>query len=165
MNGSTYPVDQDWLQIADRLATAGSVTFDRCTERPSSPSAPPVCVLHEPAIFVGGVGQSSDPYGGSPPICQLNGSDVFGCDIVVPPAAAIGAGGGDEEPIAVDQETAAVAREAAIRGLPFVAFLDVSDGAGDPLMLPGFPQQFFTYYRLAARNAAAAVIAFLQEIE
>lgn len=165
LEGSTYPVDQDWLEIAGRLAAAGSVTFDRCTERPSSPTDPPVCVPHEPAIFVGGVGQSSDPYAGYHPICLLNGGDVFGCDIDLPPAGASGAGGGDEEPIAVDQETAAVAREAAMRGLPFIGFRAVSDGMGDPLMLPGFPQQFFTYYRLAARNAAKAVIAFLEEMK
>ena len=29
-------------------------------------------------------------------------------------------------------------------------------------MLPGFPTEFFIYYRLAAHNAAAAAIAFLE---
>jgi len=58
-------------------------------------------------------------------------------------------------------ETAAVAREAQGRGVPFIAFRAVSDGAGDPLGLPGFPTQFFAYYRLAAHNAAAATTAFV----
>jgi hypothetical protein len=30
--------------------------------------------------------------------------------------------------------------------------------------LPGFPAQFFAYYRLAARNAAAAAAAFLERV-
>ena len=59
-------------------------------------------------------------------------------------------------------ETAAIAREATKRGVPFIAFRATSDGAGDPLMLPGFPSEFFVYYRLAAHNAAAAAIAFLE---
>jgi nucleoside phosphorylase len=61
-------------------------------------------------------------------------------------------------------ETAIVARAMAARGLPFIAFRAVSDGAGDPLDLPGFPAQFFAYYRLAARNAAAAAIAFVERL-
>jgi nucleoside phosphorylase len=69
-----------------------------------------------------------------------------------------------EDPIAVDMETTAVAREAEARGLPFIAFRAASDGEGDPLSLPGFPAQFFAYYRLAARNAAAVTIAFLERL-
>ena len=56
------------------------------------------------------------------------------------------------------------ARGAAVRGLPFIAFRAVSDGEGDPLGVPGFPAQFFAYYRLAARNATAATVAFLEWI-
>jgi hypothetical protein len=40
----------------------------------------------------------------------------------------------------------------------------VSDGTGDPLNLPGFPAQFFAYYRLAGRNAAAATVALLERL-
>jgi len=63
-------------------------------------------------------------------------------------------------------ETAAVARVAAARHIPFLAFRalsdsDAADHGGDPLMLPGFPVTFFVYAQLAADNAAAAVIAFL----
>ena len=67
----------------------------------------------------------------------------------------------DEAFVAEDMETAAVAGAAAARGLPFIAFRATSDGAGDPLGLPGFPAQFFAYYPLAAENAARAVEAFL----
>ena len=61
-------------------------------------------------------------------------------------------------------QAAAIAREAATSGLPYVAFRAGSDGAGDPLGLPGFPAQFYAYYRLAARNAAAATIGFLERL-
>lgn len=168
--GTIHGVDQDWFAVAEALAGSEMVEFATCTERPSAPSAPPVCLLHQPAIVTGGIGESSDPFGGSAPACQPNGGDVFGCDIVVPTTAAVegsfaGSGAGDEEAAAVDMETAAVAREAEMRGLRFIAFRAVSDGEGDPLGLPGFPAQFFTYYRLAARNAAAATIAFLSALE
>jgi nucleoside phosphorylase len=66
--------------------------------------------------------------------------------------------------IVEDMETAAVAREAAARGLPFIGFRAVSDGVGDPLGLRGFPVQFFAYYRLAAQNAAAATIAVVERL-
>ena len=80
-----------------------------------------------------------------------------------------GGGGPDpypNDPIVVeDMETAAVARVAAARHIPFLAFRalsdsDAADHGGDPLMLPGFPVMF-VYAQLAADNAAAAVIAFL----
>ena len=61
-------------------------------------------------------------------------------------------------------ETAAIGREATLRGLPFIAFRAGSDGAGDPLGLPGFPAQFYAYYRLAAHNAAIATRAFLERL-
>jgi adenosylhomocysteine nucleosidase len=61
-------------------------------------------------------------------------------------------------------ETAAIGREALARQVPFIAFRATSDGAEDPLMLPGFPAQFFAYYRLAAQNAAEASAAFLERV-
>jgi len=63
-----------------------------------------------------------------------------------------------------DNETAAVAAEAQARGIPFIGFRGVSDGPGDPLGLPGYPTQFFAYYRLAARNSAAAAMAFIEQV-
>ena len=80
-----------------------------------------------------------------------------------------GGGGPDPYPndpiVVADMETAAVARVAAARHIPFLAFRalsdsDAADHGGDPLMLPGFPVMF-VYAQLAADNAAAAVIAFL----
>src|SRR5439155_22291106 len=61
-----------------------------------------------------------------------------------------------------DMETAAVAKVAHANGLPFIAFRALSDGKGDPLMLPGFPFQFFVYKQLAAGNGAKVTLAFLK---
>lgn len=56
-------------------------------------------------------------------------------------------------------------------GACFIGFRAASDGpsggptdayGGDPLMLPGFPSQFFLYRQLAANNAATVTLAFLQ---
>ena len=60
-----------------------------------------------------------------------------------------------------DMETAAVARVAQVRQVPFIGFRALSDGLGDPLNLPGFPAQFFVYRQYAAENAAAVAMAFL----
>jgi nucleoside phosphorylase len=161
-----FPVDPQLLELAEQVAARG-VALERCTIPPSNPERGEVCMPFQPVVAVGGFGQSSDPFNNRPYPCTPGGNDVFGCDLVATPAA-----GGfaahpqgaqlEEEPTAVDMETAAVAREAAARGIPHIAFRAVSDGAEDPLMLPGFPAQFFTYYRLAGRNAALATIAFLE---
>jgi nucleoside phosphorylase len=58
-------------------------------------------------------------------------------------------------------ETAAVARVAAEKHVPFIAFRALSDGKGDPLNLPGFPFQFFVYRQISADNAGAVELAFL----
>ncbi len=188
LDGTTYAAHREWLELADEIAAPGVVSLERCTVVPAS--GQPVCLLHEPAVVVGGVGVSSDPFGGAPFPCQPNGGDVFGCDVGSEGAENLrprekqqslgnegeagDAGEGSsqgtlapvdiEAPIVEDMETAAAAREAAARGIPFIAFRAVSDGAGDPLGLPGFPGQFFAYYRLAAHNAAAAAVAFLERI-
>jgi len=67
-------------------------------------------------------------------------------------------------PYVKDMETAAIAREAHARGLPFLAFRSASDGARDPLGLTEPFAQFFVYYRLAAENAASATVAFLERL-
>jgi nucleoside phosphorylase len=168
--GTAYPARREWLDAATALAAAGSVTFEQCTLLPTRPTAPEVCLPHQPAIVVGGVGESSDPYGGMAAGCLEGGGDVLGCDVEPPPSSrtsprafAVAAAEADT-PIATDMETAAIAAEAAARGVPFIAFRAVSDGADDPLGLPGFPAQFFAYYRLAAYNAAAATTAFLERV-
>jgi nucleoside phosphorylase len=167
---STYSADSSWLEIADGLARSSTVSFEHCTVRPAAPEDGPVCLLHEPQIAVGGIGESDDPFGGNSAGCQPNGGDVFGCDVSTAASAAgvftpkVDGGGAGLVAAAVDMETAAIAREAVAAGVPFIAFRAVSDGEGDPLNLPGFPAQFFTYYRLAAHNAAAAAAAFLADL-
>lgn len=169
-DGPTFPAAAEWLEAARAVAARG-VPLDRCTAATLDGSQRSLCFAHQPAIVVGGSGRSSDPFGDEPFPCRPDGGDVFGCDAHTPAVASaeVASGGGHEAAsdggthIAEDMETAAVAREAAAHGLPFIAFRAVSDGAGDPLGLPGFPAQFFAYYALAANNAAAATQAFLEE--
>jgi len=162
--GIEYRAHEPWLREAEAVAVRG-LALERCTAVPST--GEPVCLEHAPVIVVGGDGESGDPFGGEPSACFPAGDDVFGCDIS---ALAVTAQSGGVEralsngPMAVDMETAAIAREADARGLPFIAFRALSDGAGDPLGLPGFPGQFFAYYRLAAENAARATTAFLERL-
>lgn len=170
-DGMTYPSHQAWLDLAAQLTPPGVVPFEHCTVVPASGKS--VCLPFAPALSVGGVGLSSDTFGDKPFACQPTGNDVFGCDVAAGTSAGVsaddrrslgGAAADAEAPIVEDMETAAVAREAAARALPFIGFRSVSDGADDPLGLPGFPLQFFAYYRLAGRNAAAATIAFLERV-
>jgi nucleoside phosphorylase len=171
--GATYTAHREWLELVDEIAGTGNVSLEHCTRVPFAPSRETVCLPHEPAVVVGGVGESNDPFGHTPFPCLPVGGDVFGCDVVLDTACVSEsdrhatrtlATVTPEAPIVNDMETAAIAHEAAVRGLPFIAFRAVSDGAGDPLGLPGFPAQFFLYYRLAARNAAAATVAFLERV-
>jgi nucleoside phosphorylase len=163
-DGASHPADPALLAIAREVAAA-SVTFERCTPYPLANPDRTVCLGYDPQLVVGGMGQSSDPFQGKPLVCSPDGNDVFGCDVTAGTTASIPRAGAplqaEDEPEATDMETAAVAREAQARGVPFIAFRAVSDGAGDPLGLPGFPAQFFAYYRLAADNAAAATTAFV----
>lgn len=162
-DGAPLPADPDWLALARAVAAKETVALERCTPVPPDASdAQLVCMPFAPAIFVGGRGESTDPYRGAAILCRPGGGDVFGCDPALPPAAA--AATVEDDAVTVDMESAASAREAAARGLPFVAFRAVSDGTADPLGLPGFPSQFFAYYRLAAENAAIATAAFLEAL-
>jgi hypothetical protein len=93
--------------------------------------------------------------------------DIYGCDPEEPSRSAIlgsgsTAGAQADTPLIQDEESAAIAREAAAKHVPFIVFRAVSDGHGDPLDLPGFPAQFNVYYRLAANNAAAVAEASRQ---
>jgi nucleoside phosphorylase len=164
-DGSAYAAHPPWLALAHHLAERG-LELARCTSVAGA-LPDPVCMVHRPALFVGGAGHSADPFGAAFP-CRPGAGDVFGCDVGERPGAAALSGaadGGGEELRAEDMETAAIAREAAAFGVPFIAFRAVSDGAGDPLDLPGFPQQFYAYYRLAADNAAAVAAAFIGRLE
>jgi nucleoside phosphorylase len=143
-------------------------------------------LAYQPRVIVGGDGISSDPFGGRKLPCFPSGGDVFGCEPCmeqthdpshvqafvpgilpfVDPAffSDYFAAPVESDPTweSQDMESAAVARVAAEHHTPFIAFRAVSDGAGDPLGLPGFPFQFFFYRQLAADNAATATMAFLQ---
>ena len=144
-----------------------------------------VTMPQAPQILLGGDGKSADPFGGRAFPCIPGGGDVFGCQpcrapLQVPDVARFVEGaapfvdpdfflGYFEMPtpsttewVAEDMETAAVARVAAEQRIPFLAFRAMSDGQGDPLMLPGFPFQFFFYRQLAADNAATVALAVLQ---
>jgi len=165
-DGMSYAADAAWLEVARAVASRGIDDLATCVDVNPDLAPSPLCLTHEPRLVVGGVGHSSG-FAVDPVPCRA-GDPVFGCDsdavatsapaALVENAAAVSA----TAAFAVeDMESAAVARVAAARGVPFVAFRGVSDGAGDPLDLPGFPSQFFTYYPLAAENAARAVEAFL----
>jgi adenosylhomocysteine nucleosidase len=153
-----FAADPQLVTLARKLKT---VKLERCTSLPATGEQ--VCMRHRPRIFVGGRGESGDPFGGTPFPCQMDNHDVFGCDVAnlaasAPRAKAV------PDPVAQDMETAAVARVAQARGIPWVAFRGVSDGAGDPLDLPGFPTQFFAYYDLAAVNSAEGAAKLLGKI-
>ena len=134
-----------------------------------------------------GVGKSADPFGGRAFPCIPFGGDVFGCNPCRSPAGPeapdvqrfvegaipfVDPGfftsyfesppPATTEYHAEDMETAAVAKVATEFAIPFIAFRSLSDGLGDPLHLPGFPVQFFVYRQIAADNAAAMTIAFLE---
>jgi nucleoside phosphorylase len=177
-DGTSYPAHQEWLDLANEIAASGAVSLQRCTLVPSA-SSDPVCMPQQPTIVVGGVGQSSDPFNNKPFPCTPGGGDVYGCDPLLGTGAtpalgrnAIGtlaavhsaAPTAADAPVVVDMETAAIAREATAHGVPFIAFRAVSDGPGDPLGLPNFLEQFPAYYGLAAQNASAATIAFLEKV-
>jgi len=156
--GDSFPASPELLAIA-RTLTSPPVALEKCTPVPPDPPGQTVCLDHSPRIVVGGEGVSSDPYGGVAVVCSPGAGPVFGCE----PSLAPGSGArAVSEPDATDMETGAVARVARAAGLPFIGFRGVSDGGGDPLGLPGFPAQFFAYYRLSADNAAAVTVAFLE---
>ena len=144
-----------------------------------------VHIDHVPEIRLGGRGKSADPFGGRQFTCVPCGGDVFGCEpcavqkhllesgmkfastapAFVDPDFILGYFAAPTPATTTydseDMETAAVFRVATRYHVPYIAFRAVSDGKGDPLMLPGFPYQFFVYKQLAADNAASVAQAFL----
>lgn len=162
-----------------------------CLCQPAGPPVPPsatvpITVSHKPQVEVGGAGLSMDGFGGRTFPCIPQASDVFGCwpcrfpDTATPTQAAnlastvppflepsfvLGYQSASSPPagtfVSQDMETAAVFDVAAAHGVPFIGFRAASDGGGDPLMLPGFPAQFFVYRQLAADNAASVALSFL----
>jgi nucleoside phosphorylase len=149
----------------------------------------PVHLPNKPVVRIGGVGSTGDVFSGKAAPCMWGGGDIAGCapclmtgDLARDTANFLGnshnitdptfftglfaAGGGGAskgpKPVVGDMETAAVAEVAAHYKVPFLGFRAVSDGAGDPLHLPGFPVQFAVYRQLAGNNAAAVTIAYLK---
>jgi len=167
-DGSEYPCDARYLRVAEQVANAGNVRFEHCTTVPNV-TPDPVCLPNPPVFVVGGEGASDDPFHGSAFPCHVGTGDIYGCDPDEPSHSAIfgsgsTAGAQADMPLIQDEESAAIAREAAAKHVPFIVFRAVSDGHGDPLDLPGFPAQFNAYYRLAANNAAAVAEAFLARL-
>jgi nucleoside phosphorylase len=185
-----YRVHRRLYSIAARRLP-GNVTLDpnlyvedqACTGLRTELSTPVRVENPELRIDRGDEGRSSDPYGGRAVPCITPGNDLLGCEACGAPAGVPGVGS-DPGPFAdpnfllelfasfapgeggsaviQDMETAAVARIAAEKRIPFIAFRGVSDGRGDPLMLPPVPYlQFVVYQQLAADNAAAVTLAFL----
>ena len=154
----SFAVDPGLLAEAETVA-ASAPALGRCTPVPPNPPGAEVCLPHVPGVIVGGSGQSSDPFGGKSLPCQPGGGEIFGCD-----TEALATAREESAPVAIDEESAAVAAVASAHGVPFLIVRGVSDGAGDPLGLPGFPAQFFAYYRLAADNAATVVMRLLETL-
>ncbi len=169
--GGEWATDPQWTRLARQLEGPGALALERCTTVPNEGTEERVCVDHTPALAVGGVGLSGDSFDGKAYPCDPNGDEVSGCDGALDGPASRPPYDTRAMPTiesswdaTVDMETAAIGREASARGLPYIAFRAGSDGAGDPLGLPGFPAQFYAYYRLAASNAAIATIAFLERL-
>ena len=156
-----YRVNRALVALARRAEAARTEALQACTPvPPTDPGAPIVCLPHQPAVVFGGSGVSGDDFGGGALPCVPGGSEVFGCELpslplLTTPARGRAVSPAITEPDVVDMETAAIARVAARRRVPFLAVRAASDGGGDPLGDRGFPAQFFDYYRLAAANAAA----------
>lgn len=153
---------------------------------PGVDAATPVRMPQPLKVIVGGDGMSYDTFGGKALPCVPGGGDITGCApclvgsgipsdaaafaahapsmadlaffqaFLQPPAATT------QDRDAQDEETAPIARIARRYGVPFLGIRAASDGHGDPLNLPGFPWQFFTYRQLAGNNAAAVTMAFLE---
>ncbi len=138
-------------------------SLDTCTHvPPPNLGAPVVCLPYDPAILLEGHGYSDDDFGVEPLPCVPRGGPIFGCEVsqarpAPPPSGetAIVAAPTTPEDL-VDMETAAVARVAAERGVPFLGVRAVSDG--------GSFAEFFDYYQLAANNAALVTRAVVAEI-
>jgi nucleoside phosphorylase len=186
-----YAVDVAMLAtveaIKDDISLANEVPLGDVACVGTNPSlVEPITLEHQPEILIGRTGKSADPFGGRTFPCIPGGGDVFGCeacraperqapDVVrfvtdaapfIDPAFFFGyfqnPPPSQTSYAAEDMETLAVAEVATEHQVPFIAFRAASDGAGDPLMLPGFPFQFFVYRQLAADNAAAVALAFIE---
>lgn len=173
-SGEDFSVHPAWWRIVQELALRGELALARCTTVRMLDGPRSVCMPGLPQLLSAELGLSDDPFAGQPFPCEEGGDDLYGCDLpgndlaatltktVAHPRRANRRA--EDRPAITDMETAAMAQVASEQGLPFLAFRAVSDGPGDPLQLPNFLEQFSTYYRYAATNAALAVEAFLQTL-
>jgi hypothetical protein len=147
------------MALAHHAATALPEPLERCTlVPPGSPTAETVCLLFDPMVIFGGHLVTIDFFGGNAQPCSPGGGEIFGCELPLLAPRSITTD--DVE----DNESAAVARIATRRRVPFLAVRAGSDGGGDPKGDRGFPAQFFDYYRLAAHNAADVTRAVIAEL-
>ncbi|MEY2590689.1 MAG: hypothetical protein QOJ67_2673 [Acidimicrobiaceae bacterium] len=176
------------LEAPGKVALAQDVPVgDAACLCPGVDAPTPVHLPTPVQVRVGGGGSSADTFGDHALPCVPGGGDIEGCEPCLAPgstpadAAAFAANAPSfADPAFVsgflappaptvtsvnaqDEETAAVAKVALHRHVPFLGIRAVSDGHGDPLGLPGFPSQFFVYRQLAGNNAAAVTIAFLKD--
>ncbi len=183
--GATFhPVDAGLLVATQGLSVdLNSVNY----LRRNAPRVKLVDLKRRPRLVVGGDGSSFDNNNGQAFPCIPNGGGVFGCQPRSAPDRSLRYTGNffraagpwlrkalvtnlniawvaDPAFDATDNETAAVQAVADAHGVPFLGIRGISDGAGDPLHLPGFPFQFFFYKQIAAENAARVAAAFLQSL-
>ena len=171
-DGRLYPTHGPWRDLAGDVVTAGGVMMDRCTSVAPNLSPEPVCIAGPPVVGFGGYGQSEDPFGDSPFPCQEDleqYADVFGCEVVptrrpiprasfrsrppsrsTPAAQRRGHGDGGDRPGRGGARPSFHRLPRCLRR------------RRRPARLAGVSSQFFSYYHLAARNAAAVTVAFLE---
>ncbi len=181
--GATFhPVDASLLATAQALSVElESVNY----LRHKAPRVKLIDLRRRPRLVAGGDGSTFDNNNGQAFPCLPNGGGVFGCQPRSAPDRSLRYTGNffraagpwlrkalvtnlniawvaDPAYDATDNETAAVQAVADAHGIPFLGIRGISDGAGDPLRLPGFPFQFFFYKQIAAENAARVTAAFLR---
>ena len=143
-DGSSYPVDARYLRIAEHLADARSVAFERLHHGGEGAGRSGV-----PAQSAGARRRRRGRQRGSlrrlgVPLSRRQRRHLRLRRARIPPPppphrCAPPAAQQSDTPLIQDMESAAIARAAAAKGVPFIAFRAVSDGAGDPLDLHGFP--------------------------
>src|SRR5207247_74687 len=120
----SFAVDPGLLAEAETVA-ASAPALERCTPVPPNPPSAEVCLPHVPGVIVGGSGQSSDPFGGKSPPCQPGGGEIFGCD-----TEALATAREESAPVAIDEESAAVAALASAHRVPFLVVPGVAGRVG-----------------------------------
>jgi hypothetical protein len=161
--GEVFPTNPVLFALARLSTGAVPPSLEKCATVRSRV----VCLDYDPAVFLGGRGVSDDGGSGVAIPCSPGGGDIFGCELPPPMLAGratVAAEPAEAPPDVEDMETAAVARVAAERRVPFLGVRAASDGDGDPLGERGWVAQFFDYYRLAAENAGAVTRAVVAEL-